>query len=93
MAGDIFLTITAFNIKSLSNSLFYVNELLDKYNTDILCIAEHRLYNNELHKLNDINVLYETYGKASVDMSDDLQNNNRKLWHCPTLEEVLQPSD
>ena len=80
MAGDISLTITAFNIKSLSNSLFYVNELLDKYNTDILCIAEHRLYNNELHKLNDINVLYETYGKASVDMSDDHQNI--KPGHC-----------
>ena len=80
MATQSSLTIVGYNVRSLSGNKFYINSLLERYETDILCLSEHRLYGNELYKLNDINTQYEAYGKASDDL--DTCNQNIKPGHC-----------
>ena len=57
------LTITGFNMRSLNSNVLYVNELMSKYESDIVFIAEHRLYPNELHKLNCVNDNYDVHAK------------------------------
>jgi len=72
------ITISGFNMRSLNCGRLYVQELMDK--SDIIGIAEHRLYNNELYKLNDINCNYDIHAKASSDLQ--VQDQNIRSGHC-----------
>ena len=74
------LCIAAFNTRSLSGNKLYVNDLLVKNDVDIMCLSEHRLYESELHKLDDINPNYNSYGKSSGDLLNC--NQNKKPGHC-----------
>ena len=66
------LSITAWNIRSLSCARPYINELL--HNTDILVLSEHRLFSNELYKLGEINTEYDFVAKASQSL-DNRENS------------------
>ena len=72
------ITVTGFNMRSLNSGKMYLNQLMDK--SDIVFIAEHRLYSNELFKLNDVNQLYDVYAKASSDL--DREHQNVRSGHC-----------
>jgi len=72
------LTVTSYNGRSLNSSISYLNKLMN--NSDILVLQEHRLYSNELHKLNDINRNYHVHAKASKDLDPVHQNCNPG--HC-----------
>ncbi len=71
--------ITAWNIRSLSCARPYMNELLE-LKSDVLFIAEHRLYEQELHKLDNINENYNVVGKSSNDL--EMYEQGYKLGHC-----------
>lgn len=74
------LTITAYNVRSLGSGKVYINELLEQNDSDVLFLSEHRLYDNELHKLNIINDKYDINAKASSDL--DARNQSHKAGHC-----------
>ena len=76
------ITITAWNMRSLNRAGPYLHKLVDTYNTDVLCLSEHRLYNCELDKLNDIGLDFECHAKASADLLDS--NQSVKPGHCGT---------
>ena len=78
MATDTTLSITGYNARSLSGNKLYINELLS--NSDVLCLSEHRLYENELYKLDDVNNEYESCAKASSDLCSEYQSV--KPGHC-----------
>lgn len=72
------ISITGFNMRSLNSSIPYLCKLTR--NSDIVFIAEHRLYANELCKLNDIDQDFDVYAKASGDLNP--ANQNIKAGHC-----------
>ncbi len=72
------LSITAYNMRTLRCAAPYINMLMET--SDIVVLAEHRLYNNELYKLKDINDSYEYHAKASADLCDS--QGIRKPGHC-----------
>ena len=72
------LTITGFNMRSLNSSKPYLCHLLRK--SDIVFMAEHRLYGNELYKLHDIDESFDVCAKASGDL--DHANQNTRAGHC-----------
>ncbi len=74
------LCLGSYNIRSLNGSKKYVYSLLQDYDLDVLCIAEHRLYSNELYKLNSIHADYDTFGKSSSDLDNCQQHV--KPGHC-----------
>ena len=76
------ITITSWNMRSMTCAGPYLHELVNKCNSDIICLAEHRLYDSELHKLNDIGLNYEYHAKASYDLMDYQQS--MKVGHCGT---------
>jgi exonuclease III len=48
--------------------------------SDVLFVSEHRLYENELYKLRDINHDFDVYAKASGGL--EIHNQSSKLGHC-----------
>ena len=74
------LTITSWNVRSLNKAAPYIGELLNSYHSDVLCIYEHRLYENELYKINDMSSDYYVYAKCSSDLNEALQS--RQPGHC-----------
>ena len=50
--------------------------------SDILFISEHRLYSNELYKLESINHQFIVHSKASKDL--DSRKQSYKAGHCGT---------
>ena len=74
------LCVGSYNVRSLTGGKNYIYKLLNDYDIDILCIAEHRLYANELYKLNSIHSDYDTFGKSSNDL--DSCNQHVKPGHC-----------
>ena len=74
------LTITSWNVRSINKATPYINELLNYHNSDVLCISEHRLYEHELYKLNEIANGYDVVAKSSHDLNE--YNQSRKPGHC-----------
>ncbi len=72
------LSITAYNMRTLRCAAPYINVLMET--SDIIVLAEHRLYSNELYKLKEINDSYEYHAKASADLCDS--QGIRKPGHC-----------
>ncbi len=75
------LQITGWNVRSLTCAGPYLQELLELH-SDMLFIAEHRLYSHELHKLKEFNPNFSVIAKASNDL--DNANQGQKLGHCGT---------
>ena len=71
MASMSSITITAWNMRTLSCARPLINELVNEYKADILCLSEHRLYNSELYKLSKLGIGYEVHAKASHDLNDN----------------------
>ena len=74
------LTISAWNMRTLASAGPYLHELITEHETDILCLSEHRLYESELHRLQNIGAGFEMHAKASSDLNDHYQS--RKPGHC-----------
>ena len=72
------ISIAGFNVRSLNSSKPYLKNIFDR--SDIVCIQEHRLYENELYKLNDVHMNFNVIGKASKDLSSEHQSS--KPGHC-----------
>ena len=72
------LTVTAWNLRSLTASQTYVQELCQL--SDVLFISEHRLYQNELYKLHELQTGFEIYGKAAKDLDNHAQS--KMPGHC-----------
>ena len=53
------LTVCGWNVRSLGSIKPYLRELSE--DADILFLAEHRLYDKELHKLYDLGINYDVY--------------------------------
>ena len=74
------LTIAGHNIRSWTSGKRYVNNIMHKLHADIVFVAEHRLYKNELFKLKDFDDQYDVIAKSSEDLK--LYNQNRVSGHC-----------
>ena len=74
------MKISSWNISFLPTAKPYINVLLTELDSDILFISEHRLFKNELYKLNDINDDYCVISKASSDLETKFQSV--KFGHC-----------
>lgn len=74
------LCITSFNIRSLGGANIYLNSLLKHYDSDILFLSEHRLYKDELFKLDSVNDEYSCSAKASSDLNSSKQSH--VIGHC-----------
>ena len=78
MANSTKISITAWNMRTLRSAAPYINKLMST--SDILILSEHRLYNSEMYKLNELNTDYVYYGKASHDLNDKALT--RMPGHC-----------
>ena len=67
-------------MRSISSAGPYINEFIDLYKSNIICLSEHRLYESELFKLNQICVNFDCHAKASSDLDYSLQS--KKAGHC-----------
>lgn len=72
------LTITGWNVRSLSCAKPYMKCLMSV--ADILVISEHRLYQNELFKLEQINDQFLVHAKSSADLKCEKQS--QVIGHC-----------
>ena len=69
MANTSKISIASWNVRSINSAGPYMDKLTSDYGADILCISEHRLYQDELYKLGTIVPNYEVHAKASNDLS------------------------
>ena len=74
------LSIMSWNMRSLNLAKHYINDMVNKYDFDILCLSEHRLFQCELYKLGLINAGYKYDGKSSKDLK--CRDQNVKRGHC-----------
>ena len=74
------LTIAGWNMRSLNSAGPYMHELSSAKKADIICVAEHRLYENELNKLNDLELEYDFIAKSSTDLKN--YDQSRQAGHC-----------
>ena len=74
--------ILAWNMRSLSGAKHYINDIIDKgdKSADFICVSEHRLFECELFKLDDINADYFCHAKASKDLLS--KNQSVMRGHC-----------
>ncbi len=72
------ITVTAYNMRTLRGATPYITELMSA--ADVLILSEHRLYPEELYKLNEISSEYEFHSKASSDL--DSTALHRIPGHC-----------
>jgi len=73
------IRIVGHNIRSWTSGKKYVSSLMKK-SLDVLFVAEHRLYNNELSKLRDFNDDYEVIATSSKDLN--MSDQSRVSGHC-----------
>ena len=76
--GENRLTITAWNMRSLGCAETYIHELMTF--SDILVLSEHRLYENELHRLEMLSNKFEFQSKSSKDL--EAAKQTRQSGHC-----------
>ena len=74
------LTIAAWNMRSMTTAGPYVNQLISDNGADIVCLSEHRLYEYELHKIDDLCTNYCFHAKASADLKH--HDQSKKHGHC-----------
>ena len=74
------IKIMSWNMRSLTSASHYINDVVLKNDIDVICLAEHRLYECELHKLGLINTMFKFHGKSSRDLASHDQNVKRG--HC-----------
>ena len=67
-------------MRSLRSAKPYLDRLLDA--SDVVFVAEHRLYDNELYKLDNMSSNFDTISKASKDLICGKQSNIPG--HCGT---------
>ena len=67
----------SWNMRSLTLAKHYINDLVNEYDFDIICLSEHRLFQCELYKLGLINTEYIYNGKSSKDLKCRDQNIKR----------------
>ena len=75
------LSISSWNMRFLRSATPYLQELCGM--SDIITASEHRLYQCELFKLQDVLPGYTVQAKASIDLSDD--DHGSKPGHCGLL--------
>lgn len=56
------LSIMSWNMRSLTLAKHYINDLVNEYDFDIICLPENRLFQCELYKLGLINTEYINTG-------------------------------
>ena len=74
------LNIFSWNMRSLTGAQLYINDIVSKHDSDIICLSEHRLFECELIKLGQINSAYKSHGKASNDLK--CKDQYTKRGHC-----------
>ncbi len=72
------ISLAGWNMRSLSQAGPYIDYLCHKH--DIIVASEHRLYEQELHKLQQYFPCYIIHAKASSDLKQDQYFN--KPGHC-----------
>ena len=79
------LKMSCWNCRGLSSRLPYINSLFED-GTRILVLSEHWLWPYELHKLNEINQMYEAVGKSDSRLTEEKDGGRGcggigLLWH------------
>ena len=72
------LCIVSWNMRSLNTARPYIKQLMQ--NSDIVVLSEHRLYRNELHKLEGIDEDFQIRAKCSKDLC--VENQASINGHC-----------